>query len=106
MGDYTTKDGPGVTTEATTTIPATTTTRTEEVTTTTTTEEVTTTATTTEQATTETPPTTTTTTSGELVANNQARCGVSELDAREKCGTTCAHNGNCLPGQYCWGTHS
>ena len=45
------------------------------------------------------PPTT------ELVASAEPRCGVNELDARERCLTTCTIASDCPGGTYCWATH-
>lgn len=48
-----------------------------------------------------------TTTSGStgLIVSTQARCGTSEIDAREHCGDTCETNVDCPSGQYCWGVY-
>jgi len=100
---YTTDNGPYTTT--TTTVPDTTTTTVPDTTTTTDATTGTTSATTTSDATTTTNTTTTTTTDGpmELVVNRQARCGESEIDAREHCKNTCVSNLDCAAGEWCWG---
>jgi chitinase len=41
----------------------------------------------------------------ELVASGGARCGTSELDAREMCGSSCTHAGQCPSGTACYATH-
>lgn len=41
----------------------------------------------------------------DLVASGGARCGTSELDAREMCGNSCTHAGQCPSGTSCYGTH-
>ena len=41
----------------------------------------------------------------ELVASGSARCGTSELDAREMCGNSCTHAGQCPSGTACYATH-
>lgn len=41
----------------------------------------------------------------ELVASGGARCGTSELDAREMCGDSCTHAGQCPSGTACYSTH-
>ena len=48
-----------------------------------------------------------TTTSGStgLIVSTEARCGTSEIDAREHCGVTCKTNRDCPSGQYCWGVY-
>ena len=34
------------------------------------------------------------------------RCGVNELEARERCGAVCSSQGDCSgAGEYCWGVH-
>lgn len=53
--------------------------------------------------------TTTSTTSssfiGQLVLNSSARCGTSELDAREHCKHVCSTNVDCAAGEFCWVVH-
>ena len=41
----------------------------------------------------------------ELVANANPRCGISEMDSRERCNPSCVSNGDCPSGQWCWGPH-
>merc|ERR1719253_2225304 len=124
--EVTTTATDATTTEATTTDPATTAATTTAQTTTTTADTTTdattadpatTAATTTAQdttttvdatTTTEGPVTTketTTTNDEELVINQEARCGTSELDAREHCSQTCSHSIDCPSGQHCWPAH-
>ncbi|KAL7526026.1 hypothetical protein ACHAXR_001279 [Thalassiosira sp. AJA248-18] len=95
--------GPSTTTSSTITTEVTTTeepiTTTEEPSTTT--EE----PTTTEATTTQVPVTTTTSSSGELILNQEPRCGTSELDAREHCNPTCVDSSDCSSGEWCWGVH-
>lgn len=49
------------------------------------------------------PSTSSPTTGASLVVSKAARCGVSELDARELCGNTCSSSAECASGQWCWG---
>ena len=37
-----------------------------------------------------------------LVASGGSRCGTSELDAREMCGNSCTHSGQCPSGTFCY----
>jgi hypothetical protein len=43
------------------------------------------------------------TSGGTLVVSKSPRCGVSELDAREKCGKACTSTSECASGEWCWG---
>ena len=49
--------------------------------------------------------TTSPTSGGSLVISKAARCGASELDARETCGNTCSSSADCASGEWCWGLH-
>lgn len=42
---------------------------------------------------------------GELVISTSPRCGISEVDARERCQQECTSSADCPSGQWCWGTH-
>ena len=44
-------------------------------------------------------------TDGELVIDQQNRCGPSELHARETCGKICVSSADCAGGEWCWGVH-
>ena len=51
------------------------------------------------------PPAPTSDSDVELVASGGARCGTSELNAREMCGSTCTDAGQCPSGTACYATH-
>ena len=40
-----------------------------------------------------------------LVASRGSHCGTSELDAREMCGNSCTHSGQCPSGTFCYSTY-
>lgn len=40
---------------------------------------------------------------GELVVSTAPRCGATEVEARETCGTVCATNDDCESGKLCYG---
>jgi hypothetical protein len=37
---------------------------------------------------------------------NSARCGINELEARERCGKTCTSIAACGIGENCWSVHA
>jgi hypothetical protein len=39
-------------------------------------------------------------------ATTTPRCGVDELNARERCGPTCGVDQDCADGEMCWGVHA
>eukprot|EP00804_Cyclotella_cryptica_P013618 CCRYP_012959-RA/>CCRYP_012959-RA protein AED:0.23 eAED:0.23 QI:79/1/1/1/1/1/5/123/765 len=41
----------------------------------------------------------------QLVVSTSPRCGISEIDARERCQKECVSSADCPSGQWCWGTH-
>jgi chitinase len=42
----------------------------------------------------------------QLVVSTSPRCGISEIDARERCQKECVSSADCPSGQWCWGTHA
>ena len=36
----------------------------------------------------------------------QARCGINELEARERCGDSCSSSTDCAVGENCWSVHA
>ena len=46
------------------------------------------------------------TTTANIMTASALRCGVNELEARERCGPVCTKSTDCAAGEYCWGVHA